>query len=292
MQTSERLFLVVSPLPPLAWLAASAYLDRLEGWGAWAMGPMLLGPTLLASLGLGLSGAFLSLRARADRLALLRLGAATLLAGSVVLVFGAREIYAAASADDRFDPQPYREAAAQAEQRNQALRASVRLGSVTQQLSCRAEHPFIPAEYGAAYERARFVLPLEVTESGRYRVRVSYSSDLNDHRRDLNSEQLLDLAAGAHEIGFDYAFGRTWGYFVEAPASTLEVQVDRYASLRELYGEEAALVDQDIERKVFRNVVSQPVRLEGIANVFTDTVGSLVCPEQPAGPSPPQDGPR
>lgn len=293
MRWSERLFLTVSPLPPLAWLVASAYLDGLEGWGRWAAGPALLGPVLLASLFLGLSGVFLSLRVRSDRSALLKLGAATVLAGSVAVIFGGHKIYAAVTTDHRrFDPQPYLDAAQQAEKSGQRFRESVRIGQVSPQLSCQASKAYIPTEYGPAYERAHFVVPLEISEPGRYRIRMSYSSDLNSKRRDLGTEQILELEPGSHKVGFDYTFGRAWGYFVEAPASTLEIRVDRYASPRDIHGEAASLLDENIEKRVFRNVIVETRRLEGLANVYTDTVESLVCPERPPGPPPPHDGPR
>jgi hypothetical protein len=293
LRWSERLFLIVSPLPPLAWLVASTYLDDLEGWGAWAAGPVLLGPILLVSVILGLFGVILGLSARSDRSALLRLGAATMLAGSVALVVGGREIYRAATADHRrFDPQPYLDAARQAEQSGQLLRESVRIGQVSPQLTCEATKAYIPAAYGPAYERARFVIPLEVGEPGRYRLRLRYNSDLNPKRGDLGIEQVLDLDSGSHEVGFDYTFGRTWGYFVEAPASTLEIRLDLYASLRDIHGESASLLDENIDRKTFHNLIFETRRLEGLANVYTDTVESLVCPERPPGPPPPQDGLR
>ena len=72
----------------------------------------------------------------------------------------------------------------------------------------------------------------------------------------------------------------------------MEIRVDRYASIRELYGDSASVLDEDIDRQAFRNVIFRTDRLDGIANVFTDTVGSLVCPEQPQGPPPVDDGPR
>ncbi len=291
MGLPDRLYLLVSPLPILGYLAASAYVNRFEGWGAWAAAPILLVPLAL-SLALGLLGIFLSFRSRHDRAAFLKLGLATLLAASVVVVVALRASFAAATGNDQWDAQPYLDAAKQAEQRAKLFRESARLGPVAHQLSCLAEQAYIPAEYGAAYERARFVVPLELTQSGRYRIRLSYSSDLNQRRSGLDSEQVLDLAEGRHEIGFDYAFGRTWGYFVEAPASSIEIRVDRYASIRELYGDSASVLDEDIDRQAFRNVIFRTDRLDGIANVFTDTVGSLVCPEQPQGPPPVDDGPR
>jgi hypothetical protein len=293
LRRSERLFLAVSPLPPLAWLAASAYLDGLDGWGKWAAGPALLGPVLLASLILGLLGVFLSLRARSDRAALLRLGAATVLAGSIALMIGCREIYSAITTDHRrFDPQPYLDAARQAEQSAQRFRNSVHIGRVSAQLSCQATKAYIPAEYGPAYERAHFAIPLEISEPGRYRIRLGYSSDLNPKRHDLRAEQVLDLDGGSHEVVFVYTFARNWGYFVEAPGSTLEIRLDRYVSLGDIHGDSATLLDENIERKTFRNVTFETRRLEGLANVYTDTLESLVCPEQPSGPPPPEDGPR
>ena len=293
MRRSERVFLAVSPLPPLAWLAASAYLDGLEGWGKWATGTALLGPVLLASLILGLLGVFLSLRARSDRAALIRLSAATALAGSIALMIGCREIYSAITTDHRrFDPQPYLDAARQAEQSNRHFRNSVRIGPVSAQLSCQATKAYIPAEYGPAYEQAHFVIPLEIGEPGRYRIRLGYSSDLNPKRRDLAAEQVLDLDAGHQEVVFVYTFARNWGYFVETPGSTLEIRLDRYASLRDIHGDAASLLDENIERKAFRNVTFETRRLAGLANVYTDTVESLVCPQQPPGPPPSQDGPR
>ena len=293
MRRSERLFVTVSPLPPLAWLAASAYLDGLDGWGKWATGPALLGPVLLASLVLGLLGLFLSLRSRSDPSALLKLGTATLLAGSVALATGGRAIYKSATTDHRrFDPQPYLDAAQKAEHSGRRFRESVHLGPVSQQLSCQAAKAYIPPEYGPAYERVHLTIPLQISESGQYRIRLGYSSDLNQKRRNLEAEQVLHLGPGDHEAVFEYSFGRSWGYFVEAPASTLEIRVDRYASMRDIHGESASLLDENIEHKAYRNVTFETRRLEGLANFYTDTIESLVCPQQPPGPPPPQDGPR
>ena len=293
MRRSERLFLIVSPLPLSAWLAASAYLDGLDGWGKWATGPALLGPVLLASSILGLVGLFFSVRARSDRSALLRLGTATLLAGSVALATGFRAIHTAATTDhSRFDPQPYLDAAQKAEQSSRRLRESVQLGEISHQLSCRATNAHIPPEYAPAYERVHLTIPLQISEPGQYRIRLSYSSDLNRKRRNLGAEQVLHLGTGPHEVRFEYAFGNSWGYFVAAPASTLEIRVDRHASLRDIHGDAAALLDENINQKTFRNVTFETRRLEDLANVYTDTVASLVCPQQPPGPPPPEDGLR
>jgi hypothetical protein len=103
---------------------------------------------------------------------------------------------------------------------------------------------------------------------------------------------VLDLDGGSHEVVFLYTFARNWGYFVEAPGSTLEIRLDRYVSLGDIHGDSATLLDENIERKTFRNVTFETRRLEGLANVYTDTVESLVCPQQPSGPPPPEDGPR
>ena len=293
MRRLERLFLIVAPFPPLAWLVASAYLDRFDGWGAWAVGPALLGPVFLISLILGLLGVFLSLRVRSTWPALVKLGAATVLAGSVALFIGSRAIYTAIISDHHhFDPQPYLDAARQAEQSSQRFRESVRVGQVSPQLSCEATRAHVPTEYGPAYERVHFIVPLQITEPGRYRIRLRYSSDLNQKRRDLGAEQILDLDQGSRKLGFDYAFGRTWGYFVNASVSTLKIRVDRYASLRDIHGDIASLLDENIDKKTFRNVLMETRRLDGLANVYTDTIESLVCPEQPPGPQPPQDGLR
>lgn len=293
MRWSERLFLAVSPLPPLAWTAASEYLDSLEGWGAWAAGPALLGPVILASLILGLFGVLLSLRARRSGSGLLRLAVATALAGSVSLVVGVRQIYAIATTDRRqFDPQPYLDAARQAERSGQRFRESARIGQISSRLSCQAARARISPEYGPAYERAHFLVPLQISAPGRYRLRLRYSSDLNPKRRELETEQVLVLDQGDHEIGLDYAFGRTWGYFVEAPASTLEIRLDRHVSLRDIHGEAASVLDENIDHKAFRNVILETRRLHRLANVYTDTVDYLVCPDQPTGPPNSPDGPQ
>ncbi len=288
MRRSELLFVAVSPLPPLAWLAASAYLDKLEGWGAWAAAPALLGPVLLVSVILAVLGVLLSLRARSDRAVLLRLGVATVLAGSVALMIGCREIYSAFTSDHRrFDPQPYLDAARHAERSGQRFRDSVRIGQVSAQLSCQAPKAHVPADHGPAHERAHFSIPLQISEPGRYRIRLGYSSDLNSKRRNLRAEQVLDLDRGHHEVVFVYTFGRTWGYFVEDSASTLEIQLDRFASLRDIHGDTASLLDESVDEKTFRNVTFETRRLQAIANLYTDTVESLVCPEQPRQPRQP-----
>ena len=48
--------------------------------------------------------------------------------------------------------------------------------------------------------------------------------------------------------------------------------------MRDIHGDAASLLDENIDQKAFRNVVFETRRLEGLANVYTDTVESLVCP--------------
>jgi len=178
-----------------------------------------------------------------------------------------------------------------AQGKRQAFQESVRVGLVRYTLSCQAEQVHLPDHYRPAYEKARFVVPLAVTEPGRYRIKLEYTSDLNDRRQQVTKTGLYDLAAGQHDLNFEYSFGQLWGYFVETPGSSVEVSVDKLTSISDIFGANSPALVEDADKQQFRYVLSRVDRLDGLANVFTDTVGSLACPEGPVRTPPPADGP-
>jgi hypothetical protein len=178
-----------------------------------------------------------------------------------------------------------------AQRKRQAFQESVRVGPVRYTLSCQAEQAYLPDQYRPAYEKARFVVPLEVTEPGRYRIKLEYTSDLNDRRRQVTKTGLYDLTAGQHDLNFEYTFGQLWGYFVETPGSSIEVRVDKLTSISDIFGANSTALVEDADKQQFRYVLSQVYRLDGLANVFTNSVGSLACPEVPVSTPPPADGP-
>ncbi len=78
-----RIYVVISPAPLLLFALFLSYTARLEGWGAWAAGPMVL-PVVAFSAGLGLYG--LNLAVRADTVSWrIVLTAAAVLAGAVAI---------------------------------------------------------------------------------------------------------------------------------------------------------------------------------------------------------------
>ena len=172
-----------------------------------------------------------------------------------------------------------------------AFQDSVRVGPVRYTLSCKAEQVYLPDHYRPAYEKARFVVPLAVTEPGRYRIKLEYTSDLNDRRQQVTKTGLYDLAAGQHDLNFEYSFGQLWGYFVETPGSSVEVRVDKLTSISDIFGANSTTLVEDADKQQFRYVLSRVDRLDGLANVFTSAVGSLACPEGPVRTPPPADGP-
>jgi hypothetical protein len=178
-----------------------------------------------------------------------------------------------------------------AQGKRQAFQESVRVGPVRYTLSCKAEQVYLPDHYQPAYEKARFVVPLAVTEPGRYRIKLEYTSDLNDRRQHVTKTGIYDLAAGQHDLNFEYSFGQLWGYFVETPGSSVEVTVDKLTSISDIFGGNSTASVDDADKQHFRYVLSRADRLDGLANVFTDTVGSLVCPEGSAWTPPSADGP-
>jgi hypothetical protein len=78
---------------------------------------------------------------------------------------------------------------------------------------------------------------------------------------------------------------------VETPGSSVEVTVDKLTSISDIFGGNSTASVDDADKQHFRYVLSRADRLDGLANVFTDTVGSLVCPEGPAWTPPSADGP-
>jgi|GEM_PF-3298561 len=178
-----------------------------------------------------------------------------------------------------------------AQAKRQAFQESVSVGPVRYTLSCKAEQAYLPDPYRPAYEKARFVVPLAVTEPGRYRIKLEYTSDLNDRRQHVTKTGLYDLTAGQHDLSFEYSFGQLWGYFVETAGSSVEVRVDKLTSISDIFGANSTALVEDADKQHFRYVLSRVDRLDGLANVFTDAVGSLVCPDGPVSTQPPADGP-
>ena len=79
----HRIYVLISPAPLLLFALVFNYMSGLEGWGAWAAGPMIL-PVVALSAGLGLYGLSLAVRATSIRWRTL-LTAAAVLAGSVAI---------------------------------------------------------------------------------------------------------------------------------------------------------------------------------------------------------------
>ena len=78
-----RIYVVISPAPFLSFALVLNYMSGLEGWGAWAAGPMIL-PVVALSAGLGLYGLNLAVRASSVRWRSV-LTAAAVLAGAVAI---------------------------------------------------------------------------------------------------------------------------------------------------------------------------------------------------------------
>jgi hypothetical protein len=78
-----RIYVLISPAPLLLFALVLDYIGRLEGWGAWAAGPMIL-PVVAFSAALGLFGLYLAIRAGAIGWRAV-LTAAAVLAGSVAI---------------------------------------------------------------------------------------------------------------------------------------------------------------------------------------------------------------
>lgn len=79
----HRIYVLISPAPLLLFAFVFNYMSGLEGWGAWAAGPMIL-PVVALSAGLGLYGLHLAVRAASIRWRTV-LSAAAVLAGSVAI---------------------------------------------------------------------------------------------------------------------------------------------------------------------------------------------------------------
>jgi hypothetical protein len=79
----RRLYVLFSPTPLLLFVFFLAYTVRLEGWGAWAAGPMIL-PIAAFSAIYGVYGIWLSVRAKSIRWRTL-LAVSAVLAGSVAI---------------------------------------------------------------------------------------------------------------------------------------------------------------------------------------------------------------
>ena len=79
----DRIFVIISPTPLLLFALLFRYMSGLEGWGAWAAGPMIL-PVVALSAGLGLFGLNLAVRATSIRRRTV-LTVAAVLAGSVAI---------------------------------------------------------------------------------------------------------------------------------------------------------------------------------------------------------------
>lgn len=79
----HRIYVVISPAPLLLFALMLNYMSGLEGWGAWAAGPMVL-PVVAFSAALGLYGLNLAVRAATVRWRTV-LTATAILAGSVAI---------------------------------------------------------------------------------------------------------------------------------------------------------------------------------------------------------------
>lgn len=79
----RRLYVAISPAPLLLFVLFLRYMGRLEGWGAWAAGPLIL-PVIGLSALVGLYGIHLAVRAPDVRWRTI-LTAAAVLAGSVAV---------------------------------------------------------------------------------------------------------------------------------------------------------------------------------------------------------------
>ncbi|UCH74311.1 MAG: hypothetical protein JSU82_00140 [Rhodospirillales bacterium] len=79
----DRIYVLISPAPLLLFALLLNYMSGLEGWGAWAAGPLIL-PVVALSAGLGVFGLGLAVRAASKRWRV-ALTAAAVLAGSVAI---------------------------------------------------------------------------------------------------------------------------------------------------------------------------------------------------------------
>lgn len=81
----RRLYVLFSPTPLLLFAHLLPYIGRLEGWGAWAAGPMIL-PVAVYSAVYGVYGIWSAARAETVRWRTL-LAVSAVLAGSVAIWF-------------------------------------------------------------------------------------------------------------------------------------------------------------------------------------------------------------
>lgn len=79
----QRLYVAISPAPLLLFVLFLRYTGRLEGWGAWAAGPLAL-PVIGLSAAVGIYGIHLAVRASNVRWRTI-LTVAAILAGSVAI---------------------------------------------------------------------------------------------------------------------------------------------------------------------------------------------------------------
>lgn len=79
----RRLYVLFSPTPLLLFALLLSYMGRLEGWGVWARGPMIL-PVAFVSAVYGVYGIWLSARAETVRWRTV-LAASAVLAGAVAI---------------------------------------------------------------------------------------------------------------------------------------------------------------------------------------------------------------
>lgn len=79
----HRAYVAISPAPLLLFVLFLRYTGRLEGWGAWAAGPLVL-PVIGLSAAVGIYGIHLAVRATSVRWRTI-LTAAAILAGSVAI---------------------------------------------------------------------------------------------------------------------------------------------------------------------------------------------------------------
>ena len=128
------------------------------------------------------------------------------------------------------------------------------------------------------YEQVTLRVPITVTVSGKYMVRVKYESPLNRPSRDRPTypkEQFHELRAGTHHVEFVFTFHDTLGMFVKASESQIEVAVHRYVSEHDIYGD---IRPESDTKPHYREVMMQTQRIPGVANVYITGLKGLRCP--------------
>jgi hypothetical protein len=162
--------------------------------------------------------------------------------------------------------------------RRQGFERSARVGAATSQLSCPTTHDDLAPRYSSVYERMTLRVPITVTVSGKYMVRIKYESPLNRPSRDRPTypkEQFYELPAGTHHVEFVFTFQDTLGMFVKASESQLEVAVHRYVSEHDIYGDIRPGSDT---KPQYTEVITQTQRIPGVANVYINGLKGLRCP--------------